>query len=382
LSTKFNKIKDLSSIGIADVIGSGISALFWFYLATLIEPDTYGEITYLLSIAAIASNIALLGATQSLLVYSAKDVKIHSTLYLLNLILGVTAAIVVSFIVNDPSVGLLVIGYMVFAIAYSDVLGKKYFKTYTKYILIQKCLMISLSIGFFFIFGKDAIILGMAISFLIGIVRIFHGFQETKIDFKLFRKKIRFISFNYAHTLLGAINGSIDKIIIGPFFGFVLLGNYSLGLQFFSLLMILPIIVGKYLVPQESSGNENKKLKKVIILTSIVIGLLGMFVGPEVISLLFPKFSEADSVIRVMSLGVIPSTIVLTYRSKFLSNEKGNYVLSVGLIRVTTMILSVIILGTLYGIEGVAAGVVVSSTSAAIFSGLITKKLKIDKNEQ
>jgi hypothetical protein len=43
----------------------------------------------------------------------------------LNLIVGVVSATVVAFIVKDLSVGLLVIGYMVFAIAWSDVLGKK-----------------------------------------------------------------------------------------------------------------------------------------------------------------------------------------------------------------------------------------------------------------
>ena len=382
MSTRFNKIKDLSSIGIADVIGSAISALFWFYLATLIEPEAYGEIMYLLSIAAIASNVALLGATQSLLVYSAKDVKIHSTLYLLNLVLGVTAAIVVSFIVNDPSVGLLVIGYMVFAIAYSDVLGKKYFKTYTKYILIQKCLMVSLSLGFFFIFGKDAIILGMAISFLIGILRIIHGFRETKIDYKLFKEKFSFISFNYAHSITGALHGSLDKIIIAPILGFTLLGNYSLGLQFFSLLMILPVIVGKYLIPLESTGDENKKLKRIIILASVIIGVLGVIIGPEIISFLFPKFSEADSIIRIISLGVIPSTMIITYKSKFLAMEKGNYILYLGIMRTGILIFSIIILGTFYSIEGVAVAIVLSSICAAIFAEIMTRKLEFKKTKQ
>ena len=59
------------------------------------------------------------------------------------------------------------------------------FQMKIKYILIQKILMVSLTIGFFFIFGKDGIILGMAISFLLGFLRVFRGFRETKIDLKL-----------------------------------------------------------------------------------------------------------------------------------------------------------------------------------------------------
>ena len=378
MSTRFNKIKDLSSIGIADITGSIISALFWFYLATLIGPEAYGEIHYFISIAAVASTISLLGATQTLLVYSAKKVKIHSTLYSLNLIIGVVSATIVAFIVKDLSVGLLVIGYMVFAIAWSDVLGKKYFKTYTKYILVQKILMVSLTIGFFFILGKDGIILGMAISFLLGFLRIFRGFRETKIDLKLFKKKFSFISYNFIHSLTWTL-GSMDKLIIAPLFGFVVVGNYALGMQFLSLLMVLPLIVGKYLIPQEASGEENKKLKKIIIFISIGIGGLGVLIGPEIASFLFPKYSELDSIIRIMSLGVIPATITLTYSAKFLGNEKGNYGLFLGITKISIMIISIIVLGQLYGIEGIAVGIVLSETSVAVFSAMLAKKMELSK---
>jgi O-antigen/teichoic acid export membrane protein len=368
LSNRFDKIKDLSSIGIADIVGSSISALFWFYLATLIQPETYGEITYLLSIANIVATISLLGATQTLLVYSAKDVKIHATLYLLNLIIGVILSIIVAIILKDFSVGLIIIGYLIFAIAYSDVLGKKYFKMYTKYILIQKALMVSLSIGFYFIFGKEFIILGMAISFFIGVFTIIHGFKNTQINFKLFREKIGFISFNYANSISAGLYGNLDKIIIVPILGFTSLGNYSLGGQFLTLLMILPMIVGKYLVPLESSGTQNKKLKKIILLTSVIIGTLGFFIGPEISSVVFPKFLDAGSVIRIMSLSVIPSTVTMVNISTLLAKEKSKEVVIISVIKLIVMILVIIVLGPVYGIEGVAMGVVISSISSAIYS--------------
>ena len=41
-----NNLKELSSIGFSDVIGTGVTALFWFFLASLIEPDQYGEIFF------------------------------------------------------------------------------------------------------------------------------------------------------------------------------------------------------------------------------------------------------------------------------------------------------------------------------------------------
>ena len=143
--------------------------------------------------------------------------------------------------------------------------------------------------------------------------------------------------------------------------------------------MVLPVIVGKYLIPQESSGEENKKLKKIIIFISIGIGGLGVLIGPEIASFLFPKYSELDSIIRIMSLGVIPATITLTYSAKFLGNEKGNYGLFLGITKIFIMIISIIILGQLYGIEGIAVGIVLSETSVAVFSAMLAKKMELSK---
>jgi len=374
MSGRFKKIKDISAIGSADLIGAAISAGFWFYLATLIDVDVYGEITYLLSIAQIASAISLLGAANTLIVYSAKNIKIHATLYLLALSVGIISAIVVYFIIDNSSTAILVMGYLVFAIAYSDLLGKKYFKSYAKFIIIQKVLMISLALGLFTQIGRDGIILGMAISYFIGIFRVISGFKETHIDFKLFREKIRFISSNFLNTFIGALSGTVDKIIIAPLFGFALLGNYSLGLQFLSMLLILPSIVAKYLIPQDSSGIENKKLKKIIILASCGIGIFGFVIGPEIIVQIFPKFTEADTIVRIVSLTVIPATISMTYQSKFLGKEKGYYVLFAGLIKTGILIFGIIVLGTFYQIEGIATSFVMAAVSEVIFWVIVSKR--------
>jgi len=376
MNGRFSKIKDISAIGSADIIGSVISAGFWFYLATMIDVEVYGEITYFISIAQIASAVSLLGATNTLVVYSAKKIKIHATLYLLTISVGIISAIVVYFIVDNFSTSLLVLGYLVFAIGYSDLLGKKYFKTYTKFIIIQKILMVTLALGLFTQIGRDGIILGMAIGHSIGIIRIISGFKETSIDFKLFKEKIHFIGSNFMNTLTGAFSGTIDKIIIAPLFGFALLGNYSLGLQFLSMLSILPVIISKYLIPQDSSGIENKKLKKIIILVSCGIGVLGFTIGPEVVVRFFPKFTDADIILRIVSLSIIPSTIAMTYHSKFLGNEKGHFVLFSGLVKITILIMGIVVLGTFYQIEGIAISIVLAAIGDMIFSLIMAKRVK------
>ena len=46
----FKIIKDISAVGSADVLGTVMSAAFWFYLASQIEPSSYGEIGWFLGI--------------------------------------------------------------------------------------------------------------------------------------------------------------------------------------------------------------------------------------------------------------------------------------------------------------------------------------------
>ncbi len=92
------KLKALSTIGAADISATIISALFWLYIASILEPKGYGEISYFLSISMLSANIALLGASNTLVVYTAKNVKIQASLYFMTLISGLVASAVVFFI--------------------------------------------------------------------------------------------------------------------------------------------------------------------------------------------------------------------------------------------------------------------------------------------
>jgi len=362
-----NKVTNIASIGIADISAKAISAIFWFYVAAILGPSGYGEIAYLLSVAMIASTVALLGAGNTLIVYTAKNVKIQSTLYVLTLISGSITSIIVFFIFYDAGTSFLILGYVIFGLISSELLGYKLYKNYSKYIITQRALMVTLGIGFLYAFGQDAVLIGIALSFSPYIINIIGGFKKVKINFKLVKERFNFLMNSYLHTIVATLNGSIDKLIIAPLFGFILLGNYSLGLQFLSLLNIIPMVVFRYTMPQDSSGIENRKLKRITILTSIGITILGLTIGPTVISLILPEFGEAEDVIRIVSLSVVPFTIALMYQSKFLGQEKSRNVLFSSSIWVGTQILGILILGSLYGINGMASAVVLGATASAIY---------------
>ena len=369
-------IRDISAVGGADIFGTAMSAIFWFYLASQIEPSSYGEIGWFLGIAGLFSGIALFGTASTLTVYTAKKTQIQSTLNFISL----SASVILSFIVIVlfPSfytidIGIILIAFVINTLAIGDLLGRKQYSNYSKYTLVQKGLTLGLGFSFFYFFGYESIIFALAISYVLHFKRIFSIFKEMKINFNLIKPRIGFIGNNYFMSMLTIASGQVDKIVVAPLLGFAILGNYSLSVQVISVMLILPNVFQKYLLPQESTGVKNKKPKIIVIVFSVFITIFGIFVAPILINELFPKFSEAVDAIRIMSLVIIPTTISLILESEFLGNEKSRVVLIGTAILITSLIIGMLVLGSLMGIEGVAYSLVIAHTSKLGFY-LIAKK--------
>ena len=323
IKNKFLQEDGIFSIGFSDIIGSGIGAIFWLYIASVMNPDTYGEIHYFLAIAGMAHIISMLGSSHVLTVYSAKKEDIQSTLFLLSIIPTIISCIIIIIIFNRFDAGLLAIGYVVFESVNAVILGRKFYRKYGKMILIQKSLTILLGISFFYAFGPSGIIFALALTFVPHLIIFIKEFQNTKINFGLLKPRKNFIINNYLMMLTGGFGGQIDKLILAPLLGFSLLGNYSLALQIFTILVIFSSIVFKYLLPQDASGVSNRNLKKITIIVAIGISIFGILVLPKLITLFFPKFVGAVDAIAIMSIAVIPEAITVLYSSKMLGKEKS-----------------------------------------------------------
>ena len=368
------KIKDISAVGAADIISTGLSGIFWFYMASLIGPSGYGEITFFLTVAGVASNISLFGFTNSLMVLGSKGIKIQSTLYFIAIVGGTISSIVVFVIFYQLGASLLVLGLLVFGLVTFDVLGKKLFKNYAKIVISQKILLISLCLIFYYLIGNEGIILGMALSNFPYIYSIISTFRSQKLNFSLLKEHSSFLKNNFFLTLTGTLSFSLDKIIIVPLFGFAMLGNYALGMQFLTLLLILPKAVGKYIIPHDAAGNHNKKIKIIVFLFSFLLTGFGTIIFPIIISNFFVEFIEAVPVIQILSFITISSAINMIYTSKFLGIEKSNIVFRGTIIAVSTQIIGIIILGSLFEINGIALSAVIGSFAVSIFY-IITVRL-------
>lgn len=369
-----NKIFDVSSVALTDFIGTGTVAIFWFYIASELGPENYGELTYLISIATLVSGIALFGSNHTIWIMAAKKIDIQATIFLITSITSLIGAIIVFFLFQNIGISLVVLAYFLLSLVISDLLGKKLYRSYSKYVITQKILMVVFGIGMYYLIGESGILIGIALSYAHLIYPMLKATKSSKINFKLIKEKKDFILNNMSLSFSRTFQGSMDKLIIAPLLGFAILGNYSLGLQFFSIISILPGTAIKYLIAQDASGIANKKLKKLMVISSVGMAILGSTIGPSVVSYFFPRFSEAEEVIRIVSWAVIPMTIAATqYIPKLWAQEKNRLILYHTIIVLVTQIIAILSLGSLYGVIGIAIAFVVSNSIGCVFLVLVDK---------
>jgi O-antigen/teichoic acid export membrane protein len=139
--------------------------------------------------------------------------------------------------------------------------------------------------------------------------------------------------------------------------------------------MIIPSTVFKYILPFDSTGKPNRKIKAYTILSSIILFAIGMFVVPSFIEEMFPQYTHVSESVKIMSIGVIPLSISLVLTSEFLGKEKSTHVLIGSIITLISMIGGILILAPVYESVGIAIAFVISSTSQCLFLsyGYLTK---------
>ena len=375
-----NQLKGLTNIGTADIIGTSITAAFWFYLAILMNPDSFGELHYFISIAAIVSYFTLIGSQNTITVYVAKKIPIQTTFNFISLIGGIIGFVILYLLFQRIDIGFLVFGYIIYNLVTGQLLGKQEYKNYFKYVIIQKILTLVFGLGLFIILDIQGVIYGLAISYVFFSFVIIKNFTKVKIDFKLLYPRKGFIINNYLNGLNGTVHGQADKIIIMPILGAALLGNYSLSLQIISMMMIFSAILYKYMLPQESAGYNIELIKKLLIFSSIILTIIGFFIVPIIVPTIFPKYTDAIEPIKIMSFSIIPMSISRIYTSKFLSMEKSKVIFIGSVTSTVILIPTMIAFGIWFDISGIAASFVLATVIQTSYYYLASKKLNKGEN--
>ena len=378
-------LRSISQIGAATAGGNAIAAFFWIYMADLMGQEDYGELGYLLSIAAIASTISIVGGQWTMSVYTAKGVRIESSLYFISIITSTVTAIVLYFLFENVGIGVYVIGVVIFNLFVAEILGKKRYKTYSKIFFLQKIILVILAILLYYILGAEGVLLAYGISFLVFTSRIISTLRNHEFNFGLLRQRFKFWMFNYIIQLSNSARAQIDILLIGPLFGFTLVGNYFLGLQVVGLFLILPLIIFKYTLPQDSSGSSTKQIKIIAVVASIGFALLGIFVAPEVILFALPEYADTVELIPLLSLAIIPRTVTTMLMSEFLGKENNMHLLVGNLIAFSIVVLGILYLPEYFDIVGLAIAYLLSVTIQTIYLLIIylrtTKTQNLNTNQ-
>jgi O-antigen/teichoic acid export membrane protein len=374
-----NILKNLSAIGLSDIIGTGATAFFWFYLASVISPEKYGEIFFYLGIATIISSIILIANQNTITVYLAKKIKLQSTLYVITLIATVIASLVIIFWFYRIDVIFVLIGFVFNTLAIGELLGRKLFNSYSKYLLAQKGLVVLLGLSFFYIFGIDGILYAIGLSYIFYTILVYRGLKSENFNFPLLKEHAGFVTNNYSFGIIQVTRSQIDKIIIPMFLSFSILGNYALGLQIMAILNMFPNIVYKFILPYDANQEPNTKIKIITILSSIGFAFGSIVLSPYLIPILFPAFNESIIAIQIMSLTAIPSSITLILTSKFLGLEKSRYVLIGRILSLSVITSGMIFLGMNFGIIGLAISYLLANSIDASFLSISNYYLRRKK---
>ena len=382
IKTRLSVGGDISTIGITDSINNAIGYGFWLYIASILSVRDYGEVNYFIALGGIVSTLCLIGSYNSVVVLLAKGVKIHTSLIFISLIIGICSSIIFSLITGSFELGFLIIGYLVMNLTISEITGRRLFQNYFKYIILSKVFFVVLSITLFHVMGIKGIILGIALSSLIFLIRITTILSTEKIDFKILWQEKKFVLTNFVTSSFDAASGNLDKIIILPILGLISLGNYQFGLQIAGLLMLLPNTIFKYTLPTDSQGLSNRKIKRAIIGVVALFTITFIFVAPIAIQTVIPKYIQAIPIVQIVALSAIPNTINYMTLSSYLGKKRYRVTLGHSITYTSTLITFIVILGNLMADVGLAIAFTLAQCSVTIYYVIIYLKSKRDDRNE
>jgi len=367
--------RDLITLGTSNLGASVILSFFWLFLASILAKTEYGELGFLMSIVNVGSAVALLGMRTTIVVFEAKNQNVFPSSFVVILISSSITAIVSFFLTNNVYISFLIVGLNIFFIILSGLNSQQKYNAFSKHKLIRSALTVIFALILYQIFGLNGIFLGYFLSTLLILKELKPLIKNKKLDFSILKTKSKFIIFSYSTSLSDVIFGWGDKMIIGILFGFSILGSFYFAFQYLLLLETFPRSLSIYFTPQEAMGKRNKNIKIFAVIIAGLITILSIFAIPYVINMFIPKYDDSIIPIQIMSLAVVPLSVIGIQQSKFFGKEHSREVLMGGLIQSGFYLALIILLGQNFGLIGLAFGFLLGVISRMIFNFIIGKKL-------
>jgi O-antigen/teichoic acid export membrane protein len=352
------------------IISSSLGAAFFLYFATLVTVDRYGQINYLISSGAVAFAISALGMDATIMTFVPKrSIQVLYEANFIVLISGISAAVLLGTLLNNYLIGLLVLATTCYYMSSVELLTTKRYKENSILSVGGKVTQVTLSLLLYFAMGVNGFILGYIISYFLFGYRFIFSLKDVKFRLDHIRDLWRFSAKMYGSNLSNlapnptALMVGLDKILIGAIFGYYVLGSYQLSYQVFMFLAMVPVNLFRFLLPYEAGGVTKRTVKFVALVIACVLVVIVIFGSPYAIHLFFPKYTQSIQPIQIISLSIVPLTLVNIVGTKIVAEEKrAHHMFYAGLITIASETLLLWILGTYLGLVGLAVSLVMALT--------------------
>ncbi len=357
--------KNFSYITFGRIISSAVPAVFFLIFATILVPEDYGVMGYFIALAGTVTVVSRFGLPQSVVVYLAKGEHLKANQVNMLAIISTSVASIALVFINEFS-ALLCLGLSFFFLYQRNFLGKKEYKGFLKNSILRNVLAYVILFPLYFILDIPGIILGMAIGNIIAGIWVIKSISLKQRSFHILKNNFKVLINNFGIDASSNMVRSIDRLLIASVFGFSFTGVYVFIMQIMLALEILPRVLYLFLLSEESSGKTHGKINKLVILSSGLLTILVIFVSPLIIETLFPKYLEGIIGIQILSLSLIPTTISLIISAKMQAQESTKVGYS-ALVRISSLLFMIVVLGSLYGLIGASVAVVVSTILNTLF---------------
>jgi len=352
-------LKDFTYVTLGGTIPAGLQAGFYIIFATILEPEIYGKMAYFIALAGTFSVIGRFGFPHSIVVFQAKGNLNASNQAKILALITISAASIILIYLNVYA-ALLCFGLSLYSLNQSNFLGSKKYKEFFQIGLLKGILIISLPILLYFVWEIPGILIGIAISNFIPSTNFLKKLNRQVQSFDFIKKKFKILSQNFFVDSSISLTRWVDKLLIVPFFGFTFVGIYHFNLQILFALVLIPTSLHSYLLAEESHGRTQKKVILIATIGSIFLVILTIFLGPYVISSLFPKYSEGIESLQILIISLVPLTITAMLTAQL----QAKYSTKVGfpsLARLGSLLVLLFVLGQWFGLIGFALAVLFST---------------------
>ena len=344
--------KDFSYVTIGQFVGVGLQAAFYLIFAALLDPEIYGNLSYLIAIAGTFSYVSRFGLHNTVTIFQAKkNSLLANEANILAVILSAVAALIL-LPINELA-ALLSLSFSFFAMNQHNLLGLKKYKKHMLLAIFKNGLIITLPLFFYLFFEIPGILLGMAISNFLGSYNYFKIFNMKTKSLSNIKKKYKILVNNFGLDASAHLSRLLDKLIIAPLFGFVFVGIHQFNMQILFALEMFPWALYFFLLSEESSGKSHTKIVYLVIFGSFIATVIVIILSPILIEEIFPKYSKGIFPLQVLVISIIPLSISSFFSAKLQAIESTKVGIT-AIVRIGSLLGLLVILGQIYGLVGLS----------------------------